>query len=318
MTTYLTRTLCPRLRIAPDFEVVELPIHGLRSEVLLVRTRSTPAFVLRFIRKPAEGEQLLAQLRFAQTKGLPTPRLVNEDLSRTHVKEHGFGVIVEELIEGEHRLPAEATAENRRALGAAMARFHSVENAKWGAPDKLRGSDFFTSSIQSKFENRLSSIAKHDPEFEKSARAKIVGFVKSMRKAWDGGPPFGLTHDKINTGNVTFTPDNEARFLDLATMRFGATGKDLAAALYYFAPGEAEEAELKQAYFDALPERHADHFARFEPLYRAWHHLSRWASKSRAYAKRSKKEDGDSPTASRSSMNRERDAMWEWIECGEK
>ena len=56
----------------------------------------------------------------------------------------------------------------------------------------------------------------------------------------DLGDRFGLTHDKINGGNVMFTPSGEVRFLDLTSLFFGTPAKDLVAAIYYFCAKEQE------------------------------------------------------------------------------
>lgn len=301
--------------IKPSFDEIAVPTHGTRSDVLLVRPRGATAFALRCIGNQSEAAGLVQNFEFAQSRGLPTPRLLYSEVTRSHHRRHGFSVLVEELIGGWHRDAEQAQPNELEELGEALARLHGVESDRWGSIGNLRSRSFFNAGIKTKFENRLASIAKFDPEFQKSWQTKILQFVKSYRNQWDGGPPFALTHDKINLGNVIFTAEAGAYFIDLTTMRFGAPGKDLTAALYYFCSDTQAEEELKRVYFGHLGSEREEHFHKFEPLYRAWHHLSRWAAKSRAAWKQVKK-SGENIQEIRKSRFKERQKVWDWIDRG--
>ena len=315
MTEYLHSTLGKTLGIALDDAEIELPARGLRSGVLLVHPPGAEPFVLRCFTKPRKAGELLKLARFASGHSLPVPGIVFSDTSRGHVKRHGFAVVVEEFLEGEHLEAGQPTQSQLRSAGEALAGLHSVESKRWGSPLKLKRGSYFAAMIVDKFENRLQSIAKHDAEYTPEWRERVMTFVKGFKKGWDGGSPYALIHDKLNTGNVIFAEGGRVHFLDLESLQFGAPGKDLAAALYYFCGGETEEALFKESYFARLDSRRREHFERFERLYRAWHHLSRWASKSRAAYKAPAKGE-EEPFLRFVPMARERWATWNWIEKG--
>ena len=78
----------------------------------------------------------------------------------------------------------------------------------------------------------------------------------------------------------------------------------------------AEEV-LKRAYFEKMKPADQDHFVSFEPLYRAWHHLGRWATKARSIFKSNEKSDSpDEHSADRGSLRRRRIETWKWIDMG--
>ncbi len=313
MTQYLRSTLCPALGISDEIERVVWPTRGIKSNLLLVHPGASPPFVLRWFQRPAQAARLGDLTRYAQSLQLPTPRVLYSECSRPHVRRHGFSVVVEELIAGEHLEPGQLTAGRLDALGQSLARLHAVESERWGPPGDPENGEFFRAHVEAKFKNRLHGIMKRDGAFEKEWKRQILDFVRGFRRSWDGGPPYALTHDKINPGNVIFMPQDEAKLLDLAMLRFGTPGADIAAALYYFCAGDEEERRFKEAYFSRLPPRWRDHFECFEPLYRAWLHLSRWASKSRDHDKRQGKRPPAKPGRV-ASHHQERDAMFAWIE----
>lgn len=314
MTRYLTTVLCPALGIAPIFDEVDLPENSAKSTILLVRPRGRPAFVLRCLSSASEAEKLVRVARFVGERGLPAPRLIHAEVSPAHFKQHGFGAVVEELVEGSHAEGGAATQEEITGLAKSLARLHATENSQYGSLGKLKNGQFFDAMILTKIENRLAEISKFDPDFKKAWKGQIVAFVKSFRKKWDKDGSYALTHDKINTANVIFTADGRALFLDIVSMRFGAPGKDLAAALYYFCSTEGDEKMLKRVYFDALRTERRIHYERFEPLYRMWHHLGRWAAKSQSLHKRSKR-GAENKQGMRESLEQERNATLKWIEA---
>lgn len=314
LTRYLVSSLCPAMGVQASFDEIALPTYGLKSTLLLVRPHDSTPFVLRIFERASVGEKLLGHVDLARSAGLGVPKILYSDLSKGHFREHGFGIVVEELIEGTHLRSGEVGSEKLAKLGEGLARIHSVQSPRWGTPGRTRRGAFFGPMIQAKIENRLASIARFDEEFQKSWRERIMKWVKAQARDWEGGPPYALTHDKINTGNVLFSEGPRVHFLDLVTLRFGAPGKDLAAALYYFAAGDSEEATLKESYFGRLPAERREHFERFEGLYRAWHHLGRWAGKARANHKRKKK--AADALDNRRGRALEREAVWRWIEGG--
>lgn len=312
MTDYLTAELCPALGIAPVFDEITLPIYGVKSNVLLVRPHGAAPFVLRCMADLAEAERLGEIFRLAESRSLSVPRVKFAQVSKQDIRKRGFAVIVEECLEGRHLAPGEASEAQAAGLAETFARLHSVEREAWGPPGDLSRRSYFDRVVMKKIENRLDGVARCDEDFDRRWRAEILKFAKPLGKAWDGGPPFSLTHDKVNTGNVLFADGGRASLLDLESMRYGAPGKDFTALLYYFCAGAEQEERLKRLYFGRLPERHAAHYARFEPLYRVWLHLSRWAAKSHDIEKRrgKGKEDDADFLASR---RREREATWKWM-----
>lgn len=310
MTRYLTSVLCPALDIPPIFEEVSLPNFGVKSTLLLVRPRDRSPFVFRCFDGTNEAETFIRISQFADARNLPTPRLRYSDISSAHYRRHGFGAVVEELIEGEHIENGSAGEAQLDSLGRGLAKLHSIESDQWGVPGKLKSGAFFDPMILTKIENRLGSVMKFDPEFKREWKGQILDFARSFRKEWNGGPPYSLTHDKINRGNVVFPAEGLAHFVDLISLRFGIGAKDLIAALYYFCDGPEQERRVLDVYFSALPPERREHFERFEPLYRMWHHLSRWASKGRGLAKRSNR-----PTDSEivAALEREREATLAWL-----
>ena len=331
---YLEQHVCPALHIPPAIERIAKPALGVKSTLFLVRPsgRALP-FVVRCLTSRAEARRLIDIYRFAEGHDLPTPRLLHADASGEHIKDHGFATVVEECLEGDHRtarprsddpsverpVDTPPDAAQLDALARTLAALHRIESDRWGHPCRrgtawipwsLRGRLAFDRLILGKFKNRLASVERFDPAYESTWRGRILDFARSFRRGWDGGPPFGLTHDKLNPGNVLFAPDAEAFLLDLGSLQFGFPGKDLAAALYFFCDGAEAEVRFRRIYFELLPDRVRDHFERNEPLYRAYHHLSRWAARAHGLAR--KRESGY--TLSLASAEREREAMWGWIE----
>lgn len=313
---YLSSTLAPRLGITEPFEEVVQPDLGKRSSLLLVRPREADAFVARFIQDKKEAQALLAASEFTSERGLSTPRIVFHDITAEHFRKHGFGVIVEDQMEGEHREAEELDPSSLDRLAGAMALFHGVESEKWGDLGSPRSGNFYRPMVLAKMENRIASIEKFDEEFTPEIKGAILDFARKQEKQWDGGPPYALTHDKINKGNVIFGPSGTVTFLDLATLRYGAPEKDLVSVLYYFCEGPEQEQALLKTYFAKLPSDRAEQFKKSEPLFRAWHHLSRWAAKARGRSKKKKKKSKE--RAEYPSRLRERDAMLAWIEKGNK
>lgn len=312
-TEYLKSILAPTLGISPIFSEIRPPSYGAKSELLLVWPREDAPFVLRFLDDPGEAATLFAASRLAEAQNLPTPRLRYADLSRRHLREHGFSVLVEEMIEGEHLESGAVSPEHLEQLGRSLACVHRVSSDRWGTPGRRRWGNFFNAAIAKKFKYRLTSLKRFDPELTRSRERTILKFVDSFRSQWDQGPPYALTHDKINIGNVIFTKRSDVYFLDLISMRYGAPGKDLATTLYYFCEDQTEEARLLKFYFAVLP-AFEDHFRKFEPLYRAWVHLSRWTFEAK-YLQRYARRDGvTAPSADRAGIERERDMMWNWLE----
>lgn len=312
MTTYLTGHLCGALGIPPVFDEIALPDYGLKSYVLLVHPHDQPPFILRCMVNPAEAQALRANMRLCGEHGLPTPAVRFEDISRDHFREHGFGVIVENLIEGKH-LNAGTLSESQLAhLAEMFARLHRIESAQWGSPHDLSTRSYFDYVIVSKINNRLKTIAKFDEDFQSKWRDEIMKFIKSFRKGFDGLPPFSLTHDKINCGNVIFGAGEQSFVVDLESLCFGSPGKDITAAMYYFCKSPDEIATFKQKYFAEVGGRIQRHYEKHERLYRVWHHLSRWGNKSHNIYKR-KKAGKDDPSLFYPTRAQEREALWVWV-----
>lgn len=311
MTAYLTERLCPAMGIAAEFDEIEAPTFGVKSNVLLVRPRGAAPFALRLLPEMEEAERLLRIERLAEAERLPTARILHQEVTKEHMRKFGFVVIAEQLLEGVHLLPGAATDAQLAGLAETFARLHAVRAGRWGAPDGQSGGAFFDKVVLKKIENRLDSATKHDEDFERRWRGAILDFAKAFRSGWEGGPPFSLTHDKVNTGNVLFDGER-ASLIDLESLRYAEPWKDFTALLYYFCDGPAQEETLKRLYFARMGGGASERFAKAEPLFRVWHHLSRWAAKSRDMAAlRRKGKPGAEEMAE--SRRREREAVWRWM-----
>lgn len=320
MSDFIEAKLRDRLGETFDFETLCHPERGTRSDLLLVRRTSGPGVVVRFFKNRARGVQVEKASTLARASGVPVPELILADNSRAHFLRHGFGVIVERLIEGEHPEAGALDRDKLGALGTALARLHAIERERWGRPGQIGLGSYFKKVILARVSNRLDSLKRFDPEYDPAWRSRMMRIMKEAGKSWDAGPPFALTHDKINPGNLIADREGNVFFLDVETLQFGAAGKDLSAAFYYFCGSDSDEEIFKEAYFAGLRPFHREHFARFEPLYRSWHHLSRWAAKTRAYEK-GKKRDGVAPdedVETYLTRTDDRAATWRWLEILEE
>ncbi len=313
MARYLGGVLGPRLGLPRAGLQIDVPRHGLNSQLIIVRGESIAPRVVRFHRNPVEARACLRAHQLAEKHGLPVPRLVHHDLTLPHRLRHGFSVLVEEYLVGAHLDPGSLGEARLRALATTLGELHGVTQDDSRNPLSQNGRDFFRSVIRVKLLNRIDSLMGLPDEFPPPDQERMRRFVERMMQKWSNPPKLTLTHDKINRGNIVFTGDDRAYLIDLVTLRYGSPGKDLIATLYYFCESAEEEEIFKRLYFDQLDPAYRLHFGEFEPLYRVWHHLGRWASKSRAYAKRVEKKGPIEPSRIYSSRFAERDAVWAWV-----
>ncbi len=316
MRRYLEEYLVSRLALVGPSPRIERPRWGVMSELAILEDGQGIGHVVRFVRSKAAGDRLHRAHELAHAHHLPAPAITLVELSPAHFRAHGFGVVAERRLPGRHLGPEEMDETRRAALAQTLAAWHRLERARWGPPGRPAWGSFVRRGLVGKLKNRLEGIARHDPEYQRVWSKRVLTFAKLYAQVWDGGPPYALTHDKINPGNVLFGEDGEVYLLDIGSTQFGAPGKDLAAALDYFARGEADEADLKAAYFARVDPRLADHFVRFEPLYRLWHHLSRWAARARSQVRKAARAGRAIPLDRGHSYTREREAVWRWIERG--
>lgn len=317
MARYLGDVLRPRLGLPDSGLQVDAPRHGLISQLLIVRGEGVEPCVVRFHRNPVDARTCLRAHKLAERHDLPVPRLVYHDLTLPHRLRYGFAVLVEEYVKGAHLDPGGVGHQRLDALASTLARLHGITPSPRRTPLFPSGRDFFRSVIRVKLQNRIESLTAVPEEFSEADRDRLDAFSNRMMQRWSNLPSLTLTHDKINRGNIVFADDGRAYLIDLITLRYGMPGKDLVAALYYFCGNEAEEAFLKDAYFSRLDPVHREHFEEFESLYRVWHHLGRWSSKSRAYAKRASKNGKIDLKRIYTSRFAERDAVWRWVEKAE-
>lgn len=313
MVRYLGEVLRPRLGLPLSGLQVDVPRHGLNSQLLIVRGEGVSPYVVRFHRNPVEARICLRAHKLAEKKELPVPRLVYHDLSLPHRLRHGFAVLVEEYVKGAHLDPGDLGGDRLEALASTLARLHSIIPSVRRTPMFPSGRDFYRSVIRVKLQNRIESLTALPDEFTPEDQERLAAFSNRMMQRWTNLPSLALTHDKINRGNIVFAGDGQAYLIDLITLRYGMPGKDLVAALYYFCGNEEEEALLKDAYFSRLDPVHREHFEEFEALYRVWHHLGRWSSKSRAFAKKAGKNGAIKASSAYPSRFAERNAVWNWV-----
>jgi len=311
ITSYLTLELCPALGIAPVFDEVAFPANSAKSYSLEVRPRNASPFVVHCLKSAARAEELIQASNFAESRLLPTPHLRYSNSSRKHLRDHHFAVVVHDLVPGRRLKAGELTPHQVTGLAASLARLNAVENSQWGSIRNLHARNYFESAVQTKIEHRLASISTFDEDFRKEWKSDILRFVRNFKHDWGGAPPFALIHEKLNLGSVVFDSDKRVIFTDVESLRFGAPGRDLVSALHYFcSPGEQQQL-LKQVYFSLLPEPRAAHFEKFEPLYRVWLHINRWAARSQAL--HGKHHSSAELGALRLGREREREAIWYWL-----
>lgn len=313
MARYLGEVLCPRLGLPSSGLQIFVPRHGLKTQMLIVRGEGIEPCVVRFHRNPVDARICLRAHKLAEKKELPVPRIVYHDLSLPHRLRHGFAVQVEQYVRGAHLDPGTLGAERLDALASTLARLHSITPSMRRTPLFPNGRDFYRTVIRVKIQNRIESLTALPEEFTAQDQERLAAFSNRMMQQWSNLPSLTLTHDKINRGNIVFAGDGHAYLIDLITLRYGVPGKDLVAALYYFCGNEEEEKRLTDAYFSRLDPVHREHFEQFEPLYRVWHHLGRWSSKSRAFAKKAVKNGAIKPSSAYPSRFAERDAVWNWV-----
>lgn len=312
MTSYLTSTLAPALGIPPVFDEISAPAYGLKSYLLLVHPRGADSFVLRCEDDPARAEDAVLACELAAARDLPAPRVRHHDVTRRHFREHGFGVVVENFVRGEHLTAGRVGDARLRDLGAALARLHAVENSRWGRIRRPHSRSVFDWFVLPRVSDRLRTLAANDPDFRHEWREGILEWTKSRRRRWRGGPPFALTHGNVNTGNVVFAADG-ARFLGYKSMRFGCPERDLVAGFDFFCADESEEAILRESYLAAAPAERRESLEASEPLFRVWHHLARWATQASAW--NAARERGDAASDElRRLVRREREVVWKWLD----
>lgn len=313
LTAYLRQWLGPRLLLPSVFEEIERTSWRPSGGVFVVRPQGAAPLALRLLSDQGRAERYVRAARLAESKRLPTPRLVFADTSREHHREHGFSIVVERLIEGAQISRHEMDDAHRSALARTLAQTHSVESARWGAPGSFQFRFYFDRELIHRAEKRLRSVQTFDDSFRPEWRSRIERFFRARRSRWSIEAPYALTHDKINPGNVIFTDDGRAHLIDLRGMTFGSIGKDLAAALSFFCQTPEQVDAFKTVYFAGVGPRWRDHYERHEPVYQVCHHLTRWAARSRDASAVEKIDDAQREER-RAQRRRERDLVWRWLD----
>jgi hypothetical protein len=303
--SYLVDYLCPELgRPVSDLKI-QWPERGERSNLNIVHSQGRPLFVVRWFTSRSEGAELLTKYHLANSFELPIPPIIHSDITRQHHRKHGFSVIVEELILGQHLDPNAMTRDQFTGLATLLSKMHENLATHEKSIHSMDNNIYYRRVIMSRIRNRLSGIKKHDPAFVPGWKKIIISYFREFSDRWNDRPCLTLIHDKINPGNILYGLRRGMILLDLANLHFGGPGKDLVAALNYFCSTKDQESQMLKAYFSRVPPLVHDHFQRLEPMYRAWYHLSRWASKSRSYYK--------NPDNRRTEHHRERDRLFSWI-----
>mgnify|MGYP005836354501 FL=1 len=119
------------------------------------------------------------------------------------------------------------TARLACAPSRALARFHEVHRRIWGWPGFPR-----LGSYRAHFLRRVAERIGHlAPALAPGQSGLLDAWFRQHAVAAPLGPPFSLTHCRVNCGNFVVRPDGEAAVLDLIEARYGSYCPDLVSAL---------------------------------------------------------------------------------------
>jgi aminoglycoside phosphotransferase (APT) family kinase protein len=150
-------------------------------------------------------------------------RLAGHDLAPELVA-HGDGVLATTLVGGDVRPLASLSAQQSRALGAALARLHALERSDEGGYD---GWDVPARSMDEYRRRRAQEI--RDGASDAVAAALATASAPAPH-ASPAGPPFVLVHGDLWGGNIVWE-GTRPTLVDWEFQRMGDPAEDLAYAV---------------------------------------------------------------------------------------
>jgi aminoglycoside phosphotransferase (APT) family kinase protein len=292
---YLSRSTARALLGAPDSIKVLIPLTGLQSLVRLIEVDGRPRAVARIF-PPEEAASVERRKRAAELladNGLAAP----EVLDAYPDGKTGAVLLLEAFIEGPHPDPATITSPEIRALADTFARLHAVTSDRIGPFDEpKRGS--LADEAKHRTTNRSKSVKRWAPPgIDRSTQKPIVQWLSRAAQSLDRIERCSLTHDKPNVGNLIWDEKQSLfRLIDLETLRYGASAKDLTQILHE-PLGDREETaqEFLGHYFEIMGNAARDEFNAVEPFHHGYYHLAQCAINCR----RGNRYAGDAEQASR-------------------
>ena len=256
--------------------------QGTRSIVHLVDFEGFPRIVLRAVDRWLRAARLAYNFHAFCRMGLPVPALLDSDLSPLTRWRWGFYALSEQFVEGQHVHEAADRAAAVRAVARGLASFHNVEWRRWGWPG-FRRLGSYRRHVLERVAERTGHLARVLPQPERDA---LAAWFDDHAATAALGPPFALTHSRVNLGNFVVRPDGEATVVDLIECRYGSFCPDLISALYRLCErDERLMAGFLDEYFTARPTGCREAFERSRTFFEASHELGQAASNTRRIAR---------------------------------
>jgi len=277
-----------------DFEVT-IPLYGRSSLVYLVDVAGGASFALRV--EPSWQRYLAFRQRrratlFWTRRGLPTPRLLYEDLSPLTRLKTGLFLLAEERVEGGNVVDQGPESGAFEALGRALARVHALTRS-WhhGAlfRPKLGG---YAHHFRRRNRERSREL-EHAGVLTNTRRQKLDRWFESFEPALRSLKVYSLIHRRCTESDVMFGVSGEASILEPYRSGFGVFATDLVRAEQRICRGDPDRiARLHEAYFAAAPAVFTTIYEQLAPAFRAELHLGharRWAGKNAGLAAETEK-----------------------------
>lgn len=278
IAAYARGPLVKRLQAPGPPVAIRVPAQGVRSIVHILDFDGFPRVVLRVLGRWLRAARLAYNFRSLGSMGLPVPALLDSDLSPLTRWRWGFYALSEQFVEGRHPHEAPDREAAVRAVARALARFHNVERRSWGWPAFPRLGSYRCHTLE-RIAQRTSHLATVLPQAERDG---LTAWFRQHAEAASLGPPFALTHSRVNCGNFVVRPDGDATALDLIECRYGSFCPDLVSALHRFCDRDDHlMAALLDEYFAARPARCREAFARSRTFFEANRALAQAASNTR-------------------------------------
>ena len=272
---YILNRLLPQIGLKTSECTMEIPLMGLKSCIRFLKGPEGRGYAVRALgkRQIKEAHQLKAASDLLERHRIPSPRLI--DFAEKY-SSRGVTFVTEEYLNTINWEHLEPTAALSRGVGKLLARLHKAESDHWGsiiAPS--RGS--FGSSQFQWVKNRVHGIRKFPKSrISRSEFRRVLDWFEKYQSRLDGLRRFQLIHNKINRGNVLYSPESGELFLvDFATLQYGYRGKDLTRTEYALLKNDKNLIrEFHDEYFTCFPPGTREEFERLSPFYQAYHHLS--------------------------------------------
>lgn len=257
-----------------------VPLDGAMSIVRVVEAGGVARAAVRVYesgwRRGRELEQRLHADVAVWRHGLDAPRI----LDVVEARRLGIVAVAEEFVSGEHPFPEKMTPDKTRALARTLARLHRVRRQGFGRLGAERTGDFSSAAL-GQVANRFRSVARWaPPAVRPEAQRRVRGWFERQAPRTAQPDGYSLIHDKPNRGNLLYdAAADRFRFIDLATLRYGASAKDLVQAIHEVIGFEQPLTDaFLEAYYGelAVPGARERDDAR-RPFWHAYYHLSQCA-----------------------------------------